>query len=198
MVVGLNYFIGAWMQEKLILIIDVEATCEQGEAVSVDDMEIIEIGAVLAQYDGTIQQEFASFIRPVIHPHLSAFCRRLTGIEQRDVDSAPVLSKVMGNFSTFIQTCYPHNQERVWGSWGKFDCKQLALECERNTIENPLANFFHINLKRQFAKNRKIKEVGMAKALELAKLPLNGEHHRGLSDARNIAALIPWSLHSAT
>jgi myo-inositol-1(or 4)-monophosphatase len=50
------------------------------------------------------------------------------------------------------------------------------------------------NLKRRFAKARKIKEVGMARALQMVGLPLDGSHHRGLDDARNIAELQPWSL----
>ena len=35
-----------------------------------------------------------------------------------------------------------------------------------------------------FAKARKIKEVGMARALQMVGLPLDGSHHRGLDDAR--------------
>ena len=41
---------------------------------------------------------------------------------------------------------------------------------------------------------RKIKEVGMARALQMVGLPLDGSHHRGLDDARNIAKLLPFAL----
>jgi inhibitor of KinA sporulation pathway (predicted exonuclease) len=34
----------------------------------------------------------------------------------------------------------------------------------------------------------------MARALQMVGLPLDGSHHRGLDDARNIAKLLPWSL----
>ncbi|WP_423708846.1 hypothetical protein [Undibacterium sp. WLX3042] len=37
---------------------------------------------------------------------------------------------------------------------------------------SPLAAFEHVNLKRRFAKARKIKEVGMARALQMVGLPL--------------------------
>lgn len=51
----------------------------------------------------------------------------------------------------------------------------------------------HVNAKRVFAKKQKIgKEVGMAKACQLAGLTLEGTHHRGLDDAQNIARLMPW------
>ena len=45
-----------------------------------------------------------------------------------------------------------------------------------------------------FAKRRKIKQVGMATALQIVGLELEGEHHRALADARNIARLLPWAL----
>lgn len=62
---------------------------------------------------------------------------------------------------------------------------------------DPLAGFEHLNLKRSFAQARGIKEVGMAQALQLVGLALEGTHHRGLDDARNIARLLPWCLPAA-
>jgi inhibitor of KinA sporulation pathway (predicted exonuclease) len=57
-------------------------------------------------------------------------------------------------------------------------------------IQNPLAAFEHVNLKRRFAKARKIKEVGMARALQMVGLPLDGSHHRGLDDAQHRQAAV--------
>jgi inhibitor of KinA sporulation pathway (predicted exonuclease) len=57
-----------------------------------------------------------------------------------------------------------------------------------------LAGLAHQNLKAGFAKRRRIKQVGMATALRIAGLELEGEHHRALADAMNIARLLPWSL----
>jgi len=34
----------------------------------------------------------------------------------------------------------------------------------------------------------------MARALEIAGLPLDGTHHRGIDDARNMAKLMPYIL----
>ncbi len=47
----------------------------------------------------------------------------------------------------------------------------------------------HINIKHAYAAFRQVKPCGMEKALSLAKLPLEGTHHRGLDDARNIARI---------
>ncbi len=36
------------------------------------------------------------------------------------------------------------------------------------------------------------KKQGMAEALKLCGLKLEGAHHRGIDDARNIARMLPW------
>lgn len=48
----------------------------------------------------------------------------------------------------------------------------------------------HISLKHQYAEIKGWKQgVGMAAALRHEKLKLEGTHHRGIDDARNIAKL---------
>ena len=57
----------------------------------------------------------------------------------------------------------------------------------------------HKSAKRLFAKAQRIgKEVGMARACALAGIALEGQHHRGLDDAMNIARLMPWILGNLT
>ena len=175
-----------------VLVIDLEATCDEGDGIPASDMEIIEIGAVWATAEGTVLDTFQALVRPVGCPQLTPFCRQLTNIQQADVDGAELFPAVAARLASFAQL---HQAEgATWGSWGQFDAKQLSRDCARHGIANPLASFEHINLKRRFAKARKIKEVGMARALQMVGLPLDGAHHRGLDDARNIAKLLPWSL----
>lgn len=174
-----------------VLVIDLEATCDDADGLPASDMEIIEIGAVWATAEGTVLDTFQALVRPVVRPQLTPFCRQLTNIQQADVDDAELFPAVAARLASFAQR---HQQPgATWGSWGQFDAKQLARDCERHGIQNPLAAFEHVNLKRRFAKARKIKEVGMARALQMVGLPLDGSHHRGLDDARNIAKLLAWS-----
>lgn len=57
----------------------------------------------------------------------------------------------------------------------------------------------HQSAKRLFAKAQRIgKEVGMVRACALAGIALEGQHHRGLDDAVNIARLMPWILGDLT
>jgi inhibitor of KinA sporulation pathway (predicted exonuclease) len=147
---------------------------------------------VWATANGSVLDIFQAFVRPVIHPQLTQFCRQLTNIGQVDVDGAELFPVVAAKLASFAQLHQSDNA--LWGSWGQFDAKQLASDCDRHNIQNPLAAFTHVNLKRRFAKTRKIKEVGMARALQIVNLSLDGSHHRGLDDARNIAKLLPWAL----
>jgi len=49
----------------------------------------------------------------------------------------------------------------------------------------------HINIKTLFALKMKLShELGMADALEMLSIPLEGVHHRGVDDARNIAKIL--------
>ena len=175
----------------MILVIDLEATCDEGDGIPSEHMEIIEIGAVWATDDGNVLDTFQALVRPVVCPQLTQFCRQLTGIQQAEIDAVETFPSAAAALSRFAQR--HQTADATWGSWGQYDAKQFARDCERHCIPDPLAAFEHVNLKRRFAKARKIKEVGMARALQMVGLPLDGAHHRGLDDARNIAKLLPWS-----
>lgn len=89
----------------------------------------------------------------------------------------------------------PPAARQLAGSWGAFDHNQIERESARHGIADPLAGLGleHFNLKRAFAKARSnIRQVGMLKALEIAGLALESEHHRALDDALNITR---WRTH---
>lgn len=171
-----------------ILVMDLEATCCDQGTISPEQMEIIEVGAVWAQTTGEVIDTFQRFVQPLEHPQLTSFCRSLTHIEQGSIDTAPHWPKVAAALTEFA--CRYSGES--WGSWGAYDYRQIERECDRHGIENPLVGLAHINLKATFAKARKIKQVGMAAALQIVGLKLEGDHHRALADARNIARLLPW------
>ena len=71
---------------------------------------------------------------------------------------------------------------------------QFRQDCRRHGMALPAAFERHVNLKTQFARLRGIKSCGMAAALRVAGVPLEGTHHRAIDDARNIAKLAVWVL----
>lgn len=136
--------------------------------------------------------EFQTFVRPVERPRLTDFCQRLTTICQADIDAAATFPHAAARLASFAQR---HGSAGTrWGSWGQYDLNQLRRDCDRHGVPDPLRGLDHVNLKRQFAKNRRIREVGMSRALQILALPIEGAHHRGIDDARNIARMLPWSL----
>lgn len=174
------------------VVIDVEATCDDGGGVPRHEMEIIEIGAVLVAAD-TLRpvDEFQSFIRPVRHPRLTPFCTRLTSITQEDVDAAPGFAQVFAALCRWIEA---HPAPPVFCSWGDYDQSQFRQDCGFHGVPYALPHR-HLNLKRAFSRQLGIpKKLGMAGALVHAGLPLAGTHHRGIDDARNISRLLPFAL----
>ncbi len=174
---------------KPILIIDLEATCCELGTIPPEQMEVIELGAVWATPTGEVIDTLQRFVQPIERPQLTFFCRSLTHIEQASIDSAPHWPTVAAELAEFAG----RHSGQYYGSWGAYDRRQIERECARHSIADPLAGLPHVNLKATFAKARKIKQVGMVTALQIAGLKLDGEHHRALADARNIARLLPWS-----
>ena len=150
------------------------------------DTETIEIGAVALDAVGAIESEFDCFIKPVVHPQMSDFCRDLTSITQSDVDGAPFFAAAFARFVAWAQS---GGEPLTLVSWGDFDPRQLQVDCARAGVEYPLAFARHVNIKQRFALARNIKPVGMARALKMLEMPLAGTHHRGIDDARNIAKI---------
>ena len=115
---------------------------------------------------------------------LSAFCTKLTGIRQEDVDGAAAFPEVFASFLEWIG-----DEAFIWCSWGGYDLRQLEVDCRRHSIAMPPAFQHHINLKKAFARLRGIKPCGMKRALAILGIPLEGRHHRAIDDVRNVAKL---------
>ncbi|MDA1164168.1 MAG: exonuclease domain-containing protein [Planctomycetota bacterium] len=169
------------------LVIDLEATCCNDRRFPRAEMEIIEIGAVIA--DGKTLQavdEFQSFVRPVRHSVLTDFCRDLTGIQQDDVDSAPGFREAMDGLTGWMRL-YPNG---VFCSWGDYDQKQFARDCSVHEVEWPFGDR-HVNLKMHYADRFPMtRGDSFATVFKRHDLKFEGRPHRGIDDARNIVRLL--------
>lgn len=95
---------------RYLYCVDLEATCDEAEksgtprqlVVIPDQMETIEIGLVVIDLESLeIVDEFQRFVRPQITPILTAFCKKLTSIQQADVDGARTYQEVGDELRTF-------------------------------------------------------------------------------------------------
>ena len=176
---------GIVSQPKL-LVVDLEATCWEDKNDTSKVMEIIEIGAVLADSKTLeIMSEFQSFVKPILNPILSDYCLNLTTIKQEEVDSAEMFPSVLARLLDF---CGETNDVTL-ASWGDYDRKQLILDCARFGVQYPFGAD-HLNIKELFTERKGSKKCGMKKALRILGIPLEGMHHRGLDDARNIFKIL--------
>jgi inhibitor of KinA sporulation pathway (predicted exonuclease) len=164
------------------VVVDLEATCWEGSRV--DEMEIIEIGAV--RLDGKLLQpisDFQQFVKPTINPVLSDFCQRLTHIKQKQIDSAPSFSIAFSNFTHWIGK----GSSRLC-SWGAFDNALFVHELERHAMKWPIEFSGHINLKELFASAYSTRSsIGLREAMRKLSMPFEGRLHRAIDDARNIS-----------
>ena len=175
------------ISQPYYLIIDLEATCTNDDEFPREEMEIIEIGAVV-QHSGTfeIESEFQSFVRPIQNPQLTDFCTELTTISQSQVDGAPVFPDVLETLVEW-RNDFP---DSLFCSWGEYDREQFWQDCTYHDIDYPFGPN-HFNLKNGFANSQGMRRPrGVADALRRLGMKFQGTHHRGIDDARNMARIV--------
>ena len=164
------------------VIVDLEATCwEQKKG---RKNEIIEIGAVLIDDQKQPLDEFNQIIKPVINPKLSDFCIELTTITQEMVDNGNHFIEALTDFIKWIEH---YGNDYLLCSWGYYDKNQFISDCE---VHNHNTDWLHqhISIKHQYALIKSLRRpVGMKTALKMEEIPMEGTHHRGIDDAKNIS-----------
>jgi inhibitor of KinA sporulation pathway (predicted exonuclease) len=179
----------AMTEPRFYLVIDLEATTSDDGSLPPEQMETIEIGAVLADARTLAPvDEFQSFVHPIRRPRLHPFVTKLTGITQAMVADAPLFPDA---FAGLRARLIDHRHPLVFASWGRYDRIQLGRDCALHGIANNMPE--HVNLKTTFSEVQGLKRpLGMTRALARCGLDLDGAHHRGIDDARNVARMLPW------
>jgi inhibitor of KinA sporulation pathway (predicted exonuclease) len=180
---------------RYLYCVDLEATCDEvGECepprplvVVPDQMETIEIGLVVIDLETLeIVDEFQRFVRPQVNPILSDFCKKLTSIQQGDVDSAGTYVEVGQELGAFIAR-YPN---AAWASWGDYDVRQLERDAGFAACPSLLAGLQHFNVRKWHKGLYDNQEKGLKQTVEAMGLVWQGTYHRGIDDAKNVASII--------
>ena len=182
------------MARKLdqILVIDVEATCWEGEPPPGEEDEIIEIGLALLDVAGGERHGKRSILVRPERSTVSPFCTQLTTLTHEQV-----LTGVSFREACALLRDEYRAADRAWASYGDYDRKQFARQCEGRYLPYPFGPT-HFNVKSLFALARALpREVGLDEAMRLAGMPFEGRHHRGSDDAWNIARLLSALLLAA-
>ncbi len=174
------------IEHNYYLIVDLEATCDEGNRLPRSRRETIEIGAVMLNRRSLhIEDEFQTYIRPRLHPILTPFCQQLTSIRQIDVTHAPDFAEA---FTRFLRWCNWFDSY-LFCSWGEFDRRLLKQDCRRHELPYPFREY--LDLKEVFSQTvGERRRYGVKSALRRLDLRLEGIPHRGLDDARNVARIV--------
>jgi inhibitor of KinA sporulation pathway (predicted exonuclease) len=179
-----QHFRAIAITKRYYIVIDFEATCWGNDSRRGDE-EIIEFGAVkMSQRTGKIFGEFSSFVRPERYPNLSDYCIKLTGITQKDVDTAPTFPYVLTAFVEWMGDA----DRCTFCSWGALDHYLLRKTCRFYNVPYPFDDDY-LNIKPAFSEAVSGRGVSMERAMEMMELEFEGRQHRGIDDARNIARL---------
>lgn len=180
---------------RYLYCVDLEATCDdvgasespRPLAVIPDQMETIEIGLVVIDLETLeVVDEFQRFVRPLINPVLTDFCKALTSIQQVDVDNAGTYIEVGQELGAFTAR-YP---DAAWASWGDYDARQLERDAELAACPSLLSGLQHFNVRKWHKGLYDDQPKSLKLTVESLGLVWQGTYHRGIDDARNVAWII--------
>lgn len=183
---------GAHIPIDYYLVLDFEATCDN--ATKVKPQEIIEF-PVLKVNAKTMQTEsvFHTYVQPTAHPILTPFCTELTGITQDKVDGQPILQEVLEEFDKWMSenNLVKPQVNSCFVTCGDWDLKTM-LPSQCKYFKLPIRDYFRkwINIKKVFEEATGQKAKGMPGMLTTLGLRLDGRHHSGIDDSKNIAKIL--------
>jgi inhibitor of KinA sporulation pathway (predicted exonuclease) len=168
-----------------IIVVDLEATCWQGDPPPGEKSEIIEIGICLLDVSsGERSDKRGILIRPQ-NSTLSDYCIQLTTITPEMLENAPSFREACW----LLQDKY-RSHRRTWASYGDYDRLMMTQQCAEMDVPFPFGRS-HINVKNLLALQFGLKhEVDLQRGTALLDLPFEGTIHRGVDDAWNIAAVL--------
>ena len=176
-------------QYEYLLVLDFEANCEKDK--KLECQEIIEFPVVPIS---TVTKEpvcdpFHFYIKPTVVPTLSAFCTELTGIEQSTVDAGITIDKCLVALDEWmIQNGFTAQNSTfvTCGMWDFNTCLRYEAEYKKLFLQKYLKKYINIKdiwMHTLFKKKAK----GMPGMLASLDLELEGRHHSGIDDSKNIA-----------
>ncbi|UJR29425.1 hypothetical protein I4U23_010637 [Adineta vaga] len=190
-------------------VLDFEAVCHQANPGSKqkspnDIWEIIEFPICLLEAQtNQIIDIYHSYVRPTIKSRLNDICIQITGITQDMVDNSPTFDIVWKDVQQFLSKhsliCLENENKTslfsfTWITCGNWDLRtMLPLQLKQCDLDRPkfINNF--INIKDLYMEYYPMYQIrGMKDMLRRSNLTLDGRHHSGIDDTKNITKVAQW------
>lgn len=145
-------------------------------------MEVIEIGAVRLNSSLQTVDEFSSLIKPVYFSKLNNFIKGKTGIPQEEIDIANGFSKVITDFTNWLN----RSEAFLLVTWGGEDLKRIVFDTRMHKMDDTYwtaAQYLDL-LKGYLRVVNVSNDVSVEAALLSLGLTPEGSAHRALDDAR--------------
>ena len=181
--------------EYYLCVLDFEATCWDDNYKPKSEMEIIEFPSVLYKINEQNStyifiSEFQEYVKPSKND-VSEFCTELTGITQTMVEFAPSFSDVYNKHIEWLNTNVPADKTFIIATCGHWDLRtQIHRDIKNHKLKLHSYYYYYINVKDEYENFYKMKARGMPCMLESLGLTLDGRHHSGIDDTKNIAKII--------
>lgn len=177
-----------------LLVVDFEATCD--DPINLYPQEIIEFPILIVDCNKKVilEEKFHYYIKPVKNPKITKFCTNLTGITQEMVDVSLNFKTVYKKLNQWLLDnnfiSYTDSNTKIfeWITCGDWDFEYMFPEQLQIINQKVPEHFTHwLNIKHEFKYLYNKKCRGMPDLLKQLGLELEGRHHSGIDDARNIA-----------
>jgi ERI1 exoribonuclease 3 len=127
---------------------------------------------------------------PKLHPETT----KITGITQAQVDAGLLFPDALQAYQSWLETHGVLSSKFAFATCGDWDLgKMLPLQCANHGVARPAYFEKWINIKDVFDTfyNKKKNPVsGMAAMLKSLGMQLEGHHHSGIDDCRNLARIV--------
>ncbi|CCW66053.1 unnamed protein product [Phytomonas sp. Hart1] len=184
------------------VVLDFEATCDKKRYTK--NQEVIEFPLVVVNpVQKCIESEFQRYVKPRFSPKLSKFCIELTGITQEKVDRSAPFAKVYTEAMQFLSSCgfgdAPPSRSYCLVTCGDWDLKTMLPAQLKLTggLDPPKSWRRWCNIKEfmkkmqpPLLKPKPRQPCDLLEMLTAVGLSLQGRHHSGIDDCRNIAAVL--------
>ncbi len=150
--------------------------------------EILQIGAIKLDEALTVTDTFNALVKPQIYHRIHPYVAGITGIAKKHLQEAKPFPEV---FADFIQFLVGH--QIILCVWGTADLKELFRNVTFYNLDFGLVPKEYINVQAhasQFLHTPGGSSIGLRNAVELLKIPMEGDFHDAYHDALYTAEVL--------